>query len=310
MFTNFSTKRHTGFGLLIVAALFCFIFVVESQSQCTPDCEGDPWGPPETRLLLLDPCPYTGCAVEVTYVKRVACGYFKDVQITEIEIVAGCLCDPQVIFEDTFEALLLSSPPIFTLPAPGTCDDTWRISAAACFSEFIVNGPEGQTFTFLVPCLGEACCYAGITICVSNQGGIIEIYRGAPHDEVNCDDATPAQGLSSCFTTCDFPGFTKGSTPEADKPNDGAAPVNHSLVMPNPASGSTVEFELIVAAAGLARLTVYNLQGRIVAGTEVELLDGATHVALDVANLQSGTYMYELSAAGHKLISDKLIINR
>lgn len=310
MFKTISTSILLRYSYFIAAALFVFFSATSTQSQCTPDCEGDAWSAPQTRPLSLGPCPYTGCVVNVTYVKRVACGYFNDVQITEIEIVSGCACDPQVIFEESFEALLLSSPPVFPLPAPGTCDDTWRISAAACFSEFIVNGPEGQTFTFLVPCLGEACCYTGLTICRSNGGGIISIYTGAPHDEVNCDNATPAQGLSSCFTTCDYSGFSKGSTPQEGTLDYPAEPVNHALVMPNPAAGSTVEFELIVEAAGLASLVVYDLQGHIVAETEVELQDGATRVALNVDELQNGTYMYELSAAGRKLISDKLIISR
>ena len=310
MIRSFFSNNFVRCSSLVATALFIFFSATDTQSQCTPDCEGDAWSAPVTRSLPLDPCPYTGCAVDVTYVTRVACGYFKDVQITEIEIVSGCACSPQDIFEAAFEALLLSSPPVFTLPAAGTCDDTWRISAAACFSEFIVNGPLGQTYTFLVPCLGEACCYTGLTICVSNGGGIISIYTGASHDEVNCDNATPAQGLSSCFTTCDYNGFSKGATPSGERAAEPANPINHSLAMPNPVSGSIVEFELIVEAAGLASLTVYDLQGRVAAETEVELKDGATRVALDVAKLQNGTYVYELSAAGRKLINDKLIINR
>ena len=311
MFRNLYLNFSRQFGGFIAIVLSVFYSSQISHSQCVPDCSGDPWGPPETRILPLDPCPYTGCIVEVTYVKRIACGIFKDLQITEIEVLQECSCSNQDLYEATLEALILDSPPVYQLPPPGTCDDVWRISSSNCFSQFDVGGPEGKSYRFLIPCLGEACCYTGLTICVSTSGNNVEIYTGASHAEVDCAYAIPAQGLSACFTTCEF--YQLGKRPRLPRNNTTASSidkVNHSLVLPNPVSGSTVEFELTTGNTGHASLVIYDLQGRRVAEKDVELNGETTRVALNVSHLLPGTYLYELSAAGKQLIYDKLIINK
>ncbi len=299
-------------GSLLATMLFVFIFSSDVQAQCTPDCHGDAWSAPQTQTLTLDPCPYTGCVVDVTYVTRLACGYFRDIQITEIKFEQSCNCTNEKLVQATFKALITGPNPPWPLPEAGTCDEQFRISIASCFSEFTytIGGPEGKTFTFLVPCLGEACCYTGVLICVSTGGSIVELYPGAPHDEVDCSDAIPAQGLSQCFTTCEFEEIAKSSSSPINSGQVQLEALNQALTLPNPASGSTVDIELHVNRVGVANLAVYDLQGRMVAQTEVELREGPTRVTLDVGNLQAGTYIYELTAAGYKLVNDKLIIER
>ncbi len=309
MFKNLYPKCSGFFGGIIAIVLLVTYSTQSAESQCFPDCNGDLWGPPEKRILPLDPCPHTGCVVEVTYVKRIACGIFKDVQITKIELIQECSCTSQDLFEATFEALILDSPPVYQLPPPGSCDDFWRISSSNCFSEFEVEGPTGQNYRFLIPCLGEACCYTGLTICVSHSGNNVEIYTGASHAEADCADAVPAQGLSSCFTTCEFNQLGKGTHLPRNKTKASIDSFSHAIALPNPAPGSTVAFDLTSDIIGPASLIVFDMQGRRVAGTDVELNGGTTRVALDVSHLLPGTYIYELSAAGKKLINDKLIIN-
>ncbi len=80
--------------------------------------------------------------------------------------------------------------------------------------------------------------------------------------------------------------------------------------MPNPATGTTVEFELDVNAAGQAHLAIYDMQGRIVKETSVSLANGKARVAVDVADLTPGSYVYELTVAGRKLVNDKLVISK
>ena len=80
------------------------------------------------------------------------------------------------------------------------------------------------------------------------------------------------------------------------------------LIYPNPVNGSSVQIST-AGFSGIAKVEIYDLQGRIVYSLDVENSQGSDIILLDVSTLSNGTYVVRL-ASPHKSLASKLVVRR
>lgn len=258
-----------------------------AEQPCVPDCPQSTYNGPYKQILQLSPT----CFVQVTFWRRLACGYNQDVAITEVRIlsVPGCNFYNTAVFLETVTRELLKYTS-GTIPQD-TCKTQWRVAKASCWRSDTTN-PCGDTL--MVPCSGVGCCLVAYEICGdTNLPGGKSV---RPTDIVSTGTCTDTSRWSPCRNACDTTG--DGSIGlRTTSINDPLQP-NAISVYPNPAD---MTLKVAASTAQLAlcdRMFVTDLQGQ--RRIEVKLSDvdrTSGTIIINVSSLASGIYLVTCSGA-------------
>lgn len=248
-----SLRRGSRVALGLLAAGLLLTTALRAQGDvpepCTPDCPGSGWGSPKTKQLPA-PAPFQTCFVTVTYVDRLACGVYQDIQILRVDIPFNAACqafinwlvDPAnhnqnavgnyiTRLHNIFSIALISakfktwyedpatSP---TERAQAACGQNgnlgvqrWRVVRGSCWYNYL--NPCNCRYE-VRPCPNEVCCLKAYYLCWDPETGKPRVtYEGNAVPTSPCPlppaEATPGSVVSGdghCFQSCDDDGIDEG----------------------------------------------------------------------------------------------------
>ncbi len=313
---------------MAIAALFLFTATLTAQNPnppepCVPDCPADTWTPGYPMVIsVVDCADWMGgfCSVKVYWQWRIACGIYRDLQITDIEFLdADCFTTRCISAGDTparwlnfiTELFLQTNPMGWPPHNVGDCEPYWRVSAGSCWKYNAASAIEGNPY--FEPCDPSNCCLTLYEVCLVGPGGPCCEGHGtwiADHLE-----ATP---VSSILPNCDpgcVPFCLNGSRKESVAlPRSSFLPSRGELLQimpqPSPVNSSTFTIDYSVENEGQVTLEISDMTARPVASIALSDASGSHSVQVDVSDLANGSYVFNLVQDGFRVGYGQIVIAR
>lgn len=298
---------------------------------CTPDCPETPFSINHrlTHQFELLNCP--GCFIEVTYTWRIACTeQYQDIQILEIEFPAGSPC-ANCFIEDIYESALagiigLSNQTIGFVPLNNPdCSIQWRVSNAGCWGKehlYYQVGTSGVIREVVrwhpCECINCNCCYQRLQVCRTGESQVTITPIGPPTMQGTCTGFVVGDNnqLFYCIPACEWAGQVNGvyDIPIVDgigthgKISAETDILEHRII--TNFSKDRLDIELHTKSAKSSILSIYDINGNLVATDNYPVLTGLNIFHFNSNNFNSGTYLFTLIVDGKKLFNDKFVIVR
>lgn len=333
-------KKYKLFLLAMVTALVGLTYLSNAQEitvpdPCTPDCSAAEW----SSVQITDMTLCCMGSYKVYWVYRFACnGLYQDIQLLKVEHWRGSNmpCKENCIqrgwsqeerYKAALQAIIAKNTMGFNPQVLSTgCNSTWRVSSKTCWADFeivIYKPSQGVTDTLdvIVACDSSSCCLTNMKVCRSYPNGKekIEITNLGPSQNVYCDSYMQVGNqIESCVGVCDwlFPGNNE-SIFNYD-------PSDWAIVIPKKAnetevhsyqfgvnllmSNGMLNFEIYTDQSTNCNLEIYDLEGKRVYNSSLNLNSGIQKVSIDKNLLNSNkTYLYQFITNGLIIKTGKFI---
>src|SRR5205085_7008017 len=119
------------------------------------------WGPVQT--LTNEYVDYygsctVGCRVNIYYRVKNTCGFWCDIAITKIEVLApGCPCPLTEIMRNAMAKVLVKGNIPCAPRKEGECSDAFRVTVGGCWRRMTCPGPDPCLDTW-IQCDQPTCC--------------------------------------------------------------------------------------------------------------------------------------------------------
>ncbi len=314
---------------MAIAALFLFSATLTAQNPnppepCIPDCSTDVWTPGYPMVISVVDCGdwmLGFCAVKVYWQWRIACGMYRDLQITDIEFLdADCFTVRCTSPFDTPERWLNYITELFMQTNPmgwpphnlDECEPYWRVSAGSCWKYNDASATEGAN-PYFEPCDASDCCLTLYEVCLRGPGG--PCCEGHGVWTANHLEATQ---VSTSVPNCD-PGCIPFCRDDSRKesfslPGSSFLPsrseLHQVIPQPSPVNASTFTIAYSVENEGQVTLEISDMTARPVASIALSEASGSHSVQVDVGDLANGSYIFNLVQDGYRVGYGQIVIAR
>jgi hypothetical protein len=308
---------------IIEKTIFCPI--EDAATPCVPDCENDWWETQEDLTIAVN----STCKIRVSYVTRHACpeseppdGY-QDMQITKIEFLGDGLCDGislSDLFNIATDQIILTNRMNFDPKSEfDPCSYIWRVSQSSCWATFERYWYDQQnimhTINISKPCNSD-CCLRKMKVCLNEDNTVSKELLYIIADYQDCSGAISPEPLEICEYTCDMLQFDDPLLPKVpieinekvDESEFEKSAEDVFVDLKVVYSNSLMKLYIDDTNASNLNIRLYNLEGNEMINETFNLSSGTNILELDLSQLISGSYLYDISIDGKRIKSDKLNI--
>ncbi len=228
-------------------------------------------------------------------------------------------------------------------PNPEYCDTTWRIVQNSCWAQIPLGQygtVENPTPNFaIVPCDSSECCMVELEVCRWGSPRKINIsvlttwneldscdskyfWYHNPHVEIIDTSVFPPDfvmvccSYAQCHSTCEdwlndldtmnFKGYFKSSI---DNDNDDNRKIEINGRTKLIQNYDKIDLEIYTSKeAEIAYISLYNLHGKVLYSSSIELKNGTNHLIINSSALPTGLYFLNINLDGTQNFNHKFII--
>lgn len=279
----------------------------------------------------MDACP--GCFMKISYYTRKAnCNTEKhDIQITGIDKYgtncSSTACDDGVTYREAVFAVIKKNDMDFNFPEESgdPCFTTFRVSKSSCWTYSNVidyYSPSGELISTLLslrPCNSD-CCLRELTVCFIN-GELVVTAAANATTYPSCTNANHSYppGFANCYYTCDYldnVNVTLKGISKIDEGNLEFDNLRESLSNPNNLFvninvnnlNDDLIIEILKTNGDNLTVNLFDMTGKQIIMQSEQLSPKNNNYIIELSQLVSGTYVYNIQIDGILVKSDNIII--
>jgi hypothetical protein len=316
--------------------------IADIRQGCNPDACDSIWTNDSLLFQEINSGSCQGCELTIFYKHRDKCGGWQDLQIKDIELkcpdTVQCTSTADEIYQLAVKMVISQNdmdfePKYDNNPLTDSCSIQWRISQVSCWADWYwdptwqkiekeknpktLSDPVfGYGYTIYEPCDTTICCARQLKVCRYSQFGVEITDLGMLTEGGDCDTvfAYPPRIALPCYNVCDYLEnfnelYPRINESQGETHQDTIITLQNNLVI---VTYNQLMFKIMIEQneASNVEINIFNLLGYPFISKSGNLKSGMNIYELDISNLISGIYVYNVSLDGISVRKGKMYIIR